>query len=67
MKKLAISAILAGFVLFAIATTALATSSVGVTSTAPVQGNIDDIDVQLKNGEWKVKLGYERTFDHRRQ
>jgi quercetin dioxygenase-like cupin family protein len=56
MKKLAISAILAGFVLFAIATTALATSSIGVTSTAPVQGNIDDIDVQLKNGEWKVKL-----------
>ena len=56
MKKLILSAILAGFALFAIATTALATSGIGVTSTPIAQGNVDELDVQLKNGEWKVKL-----------
>ncbi|MBA3333957.1 MAG: cupin domain-containing protein [Actinobacteria bacterium] len=48
--------VLAGFALLAIAATALATSSVGVTSTPIAQGNAGDIDVRVKTGEWKVKL-----------
>ncbi len=50
------TAILAGFALLAIAATALATSSVGVTSTPIAQGDAGDIDVRVKTGEWKVKI-----------
>lgn len=51
------TAILTGFALLAIAATALATSSLGVTSTTIAQGNVaDDIDVKVKTGDWKVKL-----------
>lgn len=45
------TAILAGFALLAIVATALATSSVGVTSTPIAQGNAGDIDVRVKTGE----------------
>jgi quercetin dioxygenase-like cupin family protein len=57
MKKLlGGTAILTGFALLAIATTALATSGSGVTSTVPVQGTADDIDVKVKTGDWKVHI-----------
>jgi quercetin dioxygenase-like cupin family protein len=57
MKKLVGgTALLAGFALLAIAATALATSGSGVTSSVPVQGSVDDIDVRVKTGDWKVKI-----------
>jgi len=57
MKKLVGgSAILAGVALLAIAATALATSGLGVTNTTLAQGNIDEIDVKVKTGDWKVKI-----------
>jgi len=57
MKKLICgTAVFAGFALFAIAATALATSSIGVTSTPIAQGNADDIDVKVKTGDWKLLL-----------
>ncbi len=57
MKKLVCAtAALAGFALVAIAATALATSPVGVTSTPIASGNVRDIDVRVKTGEWKVQI-----------
>jgi quercetin dioxygenase-like cupin family protein len=57
MKKLVGgTAILAGFALLAIAATALATDASGVTSTAIAQGRVDDIDVRVKTGDWKVQI-----------
>ena len=57
MKKLVGgTAILAGFALLAIAATALATDATGVTSTAIAQGSVDDIDVRVKTGDWKVRI-----------
>ena len=57
MKKLVgVTAVLAGFALVAIAATALATSSVGVTSTTLAQGGVRDIDVRVKTGEWKLQI-----------
>ena len=57
MKKLVGgTAILTGFAVLAIAATALATSSSRVTSTTLAQGNIADIDVKVKTGDWKVKI-----------
>jgi quercetin dioxygenase-like cupin family protein len=54
MKKLI--ALLAGLAALVVATTALATMAVGVTSTPIAQGNVDDLDVHVKTGDWKVKL-----------
>jgi quercetin dioxygenase-like cupin family protein len=54
MKKLI--ALLAGLAALVVATTALATMAVGVTSTPIAQGNVDDLDVQVRTGDWKVKL-----------
>ena len=57
MKKLAgVTVALAGFVLVAIAATALATSSVGVTSTTLAQGGVRDIDVRVKTDAWKLQI-----------
>ncbi len=57
MKKLVGgTAILAGVALLAIAATALATSGLGVTNTTLAQGSIDEIDVKVKTGDWKVKI-----------
>lgn len=58
MKKLVIgSVVLAGLTALVIAATALATSASGVTSTTIAQGNVaDDINVNVKTGDWKVKL-----------
>lgn len=58
MKKLmGGTTLLAGFALLAAAATALATSSLGVTSTTIAQGSVaDDIQVHVKTGDWKVKL-----------
>lgn len=59
MKKLIGGAILAGVALLAIAATALATSGSGVTSTTLAQGNVGDIDVKVKTGDWKIRLDTE--------
>lgn len=57
MKKLAcVTVTLAGFAVLAVATTALATMSSGVTSTPIAQGNAEGIDVNVKTGDWKIKL-----------
>lgn len=57
MKKLVGgTAILAGVALLAIAATALATPGLRVTNTTLAQGNIDEIDVKVKTGDWKVKI-----------
>jgi quercetin dioxygenase-like cupin family protein len=58
MKKLVGGmAILAGIALLAIAATALATPSSGLTSTTIAQGSVaDDINVNVKTGDWKVKI-----------
>jgi quercetin dioxygenase-like cupin family protein len=57
MKKLVGgTVILAGFALLAIAATALATDASGVTSTAIAQGLVEDIDVRVKTGDWKVQI-----------
>ncbi len=55
-KLIGVTAVLTGFALVAIAATALATSSVGVTSTTLAQGGVRDIDVMVKTGEWKLKI-----------
>jgi quercetin dioxygenase-like cupin family protein len=58
MKKLVLLAVLAGFGVLAIATTALATMASGVTSTTLAQGNVDvDLDAKVKTGDWKLMLG----------
>jgi quercetin dioxygenase-like cupin family protein len=56
MKKLAGAAILSVLALLAIVATALATDSAGVTSTAIAQGNVEEIDVRVKTGAWKVQI-----------
>ena len=57
MRKLIVgSALVAGFAVFAIAATALATVADKVTSTPLAQGNADMIDVKVKTGDWKVAL-----------
>lgn len=56
MKKLVGTAIVAVLALFAIVATALATDSAGVTSVAIGQGNVEDIDVRVKTGAWKVRI-----------
>ena len=66
MKKLAgVTVALAGFVLVAIAATALATSSVGVTSTTLAQGGVRDIDVRVKTDAWKLQIDTKGSFDPR--
>ena len=57
MKKLAISTVvLAGLAVLAVATTALATMSSGLTSTTLAQGNVDQLDAKVKTGDWKLDL-----------
>lgn len=58
MKKLiGGTTVLAGVALLAIAATALATTASGVSSTPIAQGSVvDDIDVKVKTGDWKIKL-----------
>jgi quercetin dioxygenase-like cupin family protein len=57
MKKLiCVTALLAGLVTMVVAATALATLGSGVTSTVPVQGTAEDIDIKVKTGDWKVHL-----------
>lgn len=57
MKKLiGGTAFLAGFAVLIVAATALATSSTGVTSIAIAQGGVEDIDVKVKTGNWKVDI-----------
>ena len=55
-KLLLVTAILTGFAVLAIATTALATSGTGVTSIPVAQGNSDNIDVKVKTGDWKLMI-----------
>ena len=47
---------LTGIALLVIAAAALATPGSGVTSTTLAQGNVDDIDVKVKTGDWKLKI-----------
>ncbi len=56
MNKLAVTAILAVLALLAIVATALATDSSGVTSMTLAQGNVEEIDVKVKTGAWKVQI-----------
>jgi len=57
MRKRVIGTVLiAGLALLALAATALATMASGVTSTTLAQGSADAIDVQVKTGDWKLKL-----------
>jgi len=58
MKKLVgATALLAGLAALVIAATALATRGSGVTSNITLaQGNVDDIDVKVKTGDWKVNI-----------
>jgi quercetin dioxygenase-like cupin family protein len=56
MKKLAAMALLAGVVVLAVAATALATMGSGVTSTTLAQGNIDELEANVKTGDWKLDL-----------
>ena len=35
----------------------------GVTSTTLAQGNVEDIDVKVKTGDWKIKLDTKGTLD----
>jgi len=42
--------------LLAIVATALATDSAGVTSMTIAQGNVEEIDVRVKTGAWKVQI-----------
>lgn len=57
MKKLiGLTASVAGLVALLIAASALATMGSGLTSTTIAQGNVDDIDVKLKTGDWKLHL-----------
>lgn len=60
-KLLLVTAILTGFAVLAIATTALATSGMGVTSTPIAQGKSDDIDVKVKTGDWKLMINAKGT------
>jgi quercetin dioxygenase-like cupin family protein len=55
-KRVAGTAILAGFALLAIVATAVATLGSGVTSTTLAQGNVDDIGLNIKTGDWKLKV-----------
>ena len=57
MKKLVgASASLVGLAVLVIVATALATPSLGVTSTTIAQGNLEEIDVKGKTGDWKVRI-----------
>ncbi|MBA2295963.1 MAG: cupin domain-containing protein [Actinobacteria bacterium] len=57
MKKLLGGTVLAGFALLAIVATALATSGSGVTKNETLAlGNVADIDVKVKTGDWKVNI-----------
>jgi quercetin dioxygenase-like cupin family protein len=57
MKKLiGITALLAAIAVLSIAAAALATMSSGVTSTTLAQGNVDDLDLKVKTGDWKLKM-----------
>ncbi|MDQ3670906.1 MAG: cupin domain-containing protein [Actinomycetota bacterium] len=56
MKKLAGVALLGVLALLAIVATALATDSSGVMSTSLAQGNVEQIDVRVKTGAWKVQI-----------
>jgi quercetin dioxygenase-like cupin family protein len=56
MKKFAVFAALAGLAVLTIAATALSTPSFGVVSTLLAQGNVDDIDVKVKTGDWKLNV-----------
>lgn len=56
MKKLAGAAILSVLALLAIVATALATDSAGVTSMTLAQGNVEEIDVRVKTGAWRVQI-----------
>ena len=55
MMKLIGGTFVAGLALVIVAT-ALATSATGVTSTSLGTGTVEDIGVDVKTGEWKVKL-----------
>ncbi|MEY2484143.1 MAG: hypothetical protein QOK24_2671 [Verrucomicrobiota bacterium] len=57
MKKLVTgSAIFAGLVTLAIATSALATPSSGVRTTTLAGGTLDPININVKTDDWKAKL-----------
>ncbi len=56
MKKSVATAVLAALGALALAAAALATMGTGVTSTTFATGNVDDIDVGVKTGDWKLKL-----------
>ncbi len=57
MKKLiGATALLVALASLAIVATALATLSSGVSSTAIAQGNMAELDVKGKTGDWKVNL-----------
>ena len=49
-------ALLAGLTVLMIAATALATMGSGVTSSPTVRGTLEPIDIDVKTGDWKLKL-----------
>ena len=55
-KLIGVTALFAGLAALMVAATALATLGSGVTSTPTVQGTVDDIDVKVKTGDWKVQI-----------
>jgi quercetin dioxygenase-like cupin family protein len=57
MKKLiGIAALVAVPAVLMVSATALATLGSGVTSTVPVQGTAEAIDIKVKTGDWKVHI-----------
>jgi quercetin dioxygenase-like cupin family protein len=56
MRKFVTAATLLGLTALMVVATALATMSSGVGSSTIAQGTIDDLDVKVKTGDWKVRL-----------
>ena len=57
MKKLlGGAALLAGLAVIPLVATALATPALDVVSTPIAQGNLDEIDVKVKTGNWKGRI-----------
>ena len=61
MRKIVLAALLTTGLLAALAGFALATPSFGVTSTPLAQGTLPSSDVDLRTGDWKIRL---KTVGH---
>jgi quercetin dioxygenase-like cupin family protein len=55
-KRVAGTAVVAAIALLAIVATALGTLASGVTSTPLAQGNVEDLGLNIKTGDWKLKV-----------